>query len=113
MSDIPQGDELLKAFPEWTETEEELWLDRFQAFSDLLIGARLDPEAPERKRGLGQQERYDIFRADLMMAGELADAAVEEMQTRFSIQDQQKARQRRRAKQAYQTRRAERLGNRK
>ena len=47
------------------------------------------------------------------MAAELADAAVEEMQTRFTVQDQQKTKARRKAQQAYKTRRGQRLESRK
>ena len=41
MNDIPEGEELLKAFPEWGEEEEALWLELFQEFCLALIGARL------------------------------------------------------------------------
>lgn len=113
MTDTPSGDELLKAFPEWTDREEELWIDRFQAFSDLLVGARLDPEAPERKDRQEHQERLDTMRDDLLLAAELADASVSEMQERFGIQAQQRAKQRKKARQTYQARRSQRLESRK
>lgn len=111
--DTPSSEELLKAFPEWTEQEEDLWIERFQAFSDILIGARLDPDSSDRKGLQEYQERLDTFREDLMMSAELADAAVAEMQTRFSIQAQQRSKQRQKAKQAYKTRRGQRLESRK
>ncbi len=113
MTDTPSSDELLKAFPEWTDREEELWIDRFQAFSDLLVGARLDPEAPERKSRLEYQERLDQFAEDIMMAADLADAAVSEIQERFDVQAQQRAKQRKSAKARYQNRRSQRLESRK
>ena len=112
MTDTPTSEELLKAFPEWTKQDEELWLDRFQSFSDLLVGARLDPES-ERRGPEEYQERYDAFKEDILMSAELADAAVTEMQARFSIQAQQRTKQRRKAKQVYQARRSQRLESRK
>ncbi len=53
------------------------------------------------------------MREDVLMAAELADAAVAEMQTRFEIQKEQSAKQRRSAKTQYQRRRSQRLESRK
>lgn len=113
MSDTPSSEELLKAFPEWTDREEDAWLQFFQDITQALIGARLDPESPERIRRLQHQDRYELFREDILMGAELADAAVEEMQARFSIQEAQQRNRRRRAKAAYQARRGQRLKSRK
>jgi hypothetical protein len=108
----PTSEELLKAFPEWTKREETLWLEIYQETIPLLIGARLDPES-ERRGPEEYEDRLAAFKEDVLMAAQLADAAVEEMQTRFTVQDQQKKQGRKKAKQAYQTRRAGRLESRK
>lgn len=114
-SDTPSSEELLKAFPEWTEREEILWLDVYQEAIPLLIGARLDPDTPGNRAlpSPDYTERLDGFKQDILMAAELADAAVEEMQTRFTVQDQQKKKARRKVQQAYKTRRGQRLESRK
>ena len=115
MSDTPTSEELLRAFPEWTEREEVLWLDVYQEAIPLLIGARLDPDEPGNHSiaRLEYPERLADFKGEILMAAELADAAVEEMQTRFTVQDQQKTKARRKAQQAYKTRRGQRLESRK
>lgn len=115
MNDTPTSEELLKAFPEWSEREEALWLDVYQEAIPLLIGARLDPDRPGNRAipRPDYKERLEGFKEDILMAAELADAAVEEMQTRFTVQDQQKAKGRRKANSAYQERRKTRQGSRK
>lgn len=104
MSDTPQTDELLTAFSEWTQREEELWLSVFQDTSQLLMGAMLDPEAPDTVSKLPYQERCEILQMDVTMAAELADRAVKEMQVRWGIQKEQKRKARTQAKSAYETR---------
>ena len=80
----------------------------------MLIGARLDPDTPGGPlAGLSYEGRLEICKVEILMAAELADAAVEEMQTRFNVQDQQKNKARRKAQQAYKTRRGQRVGSRK
>jgi len=113
MTDTPKGEELLKAFSEWTELEEDLWIELYTQFCTQLMGARLDPEAPERIGRQEYSERFDACKEDLQMAAELADAAVEEMQVRFSIQASHRKQQRNKSKSAYQTRRGKRLESRK
>ena len=112
MTDTPKGEELLKAFAEWTELEEDLWIELYTQFCTQLTGARLDPESSERI-GQDYSERFDTFKEDLQMAAELADAAVEEMQVRFSIQASHRKQQRNKSKSSYQTRRGKRLESRK
>ena len=96
MNDIPEGEELLKAFPEWGEEEEALWLELFQEFCLALIGARLDPEAMgEGIARLSYSDRFSACRGEILMAAELADAAVEEAQDRIQVQTQHKESERR------------------
>lgn len=109
----PQSDELLKAFREWTDTEEEVWIELYSEFCTMLIGARMNPDSPDNMIRREYQERFDAGKEDILMAAELADAAVEEMQVRFSVQQQQRNRQRGKAKAQYQARRGKRLEARK
>jgi len=88
-NDIPEGEELLKAFREWGEEERAMWLDFFQELSLSLISARLDPEDKDFRR-LDQSTKFELFKGDLMMATELADAALEEVQDRVQVQNQLK-----------------------
>jgi hypothetical protein len=88
-NDIPEGEELLRAFPEWGEKEETLWLEFFQELSLALISSRLDPES-EDFRGLEDSAKFELFKGDLLMAAELADSAIEEVQSRLEVQNQHK-----------------------
>ena len=95
MNDIPEGEELLKAFPEWGEEQESLWLDMFQELAVALITSRLDPEASREFSRLSYEERLTLSKGDLTMAAELADAATEEVETRLGVQNQHKESERR------------------
>jgi hypothetical protein len=113
----PSSEELLKAFPEWTAREEETWLELFREYSLLLMGARLDPEAPGKSGCPRSLEPYQVrledFKEDVLMASELADAALDEVWQRVQIQKEQTESQRKKARRAYQERRKTRQGSRK
>lgn len=114
-SDAPSSDDLLKAFPEWTQREEEVWLEFYQDFTAMLVNSRLDPELEQATGNLRPeyQERQEAFKEDLLMAAELADAAIELMHDRLDVQKRQRSKARKRAATAYRTRREKRTGKRK
>ena len=110
---MSETDELLKVFSEWSEREEELWIELYQDFIAQLIGARLDPESPQRVKLQDYQQRYDTLTEDLLMAAELADRAIQELHVRFDIQKQHEEKRKRGTRTANQVKRQRRLDSRK
>lgn len=76
MSD-PIVDVLQGGPPKWAAKERVLWVDFFQGYSDALIASALEENS--------DLSNYDMeaLKEAVRVAGELADAALQEVQYRF------------------------------
>jgi len=80
-------------FAAWNKKKQDLWLDLFESFSGILLGAAVE-EGPTLKVSESDEDETERYKDAVRMAAIITDAAIEEAQYRFWIQESRKPKRR-------------------